>query len=358
VPYRYESASMTKTSAGNFFEDFRLGQSIRHATPRTITAGEIALYGGLFGARFAVQSANAFAQAIGYRERPVDDWLVFHMVFGKTVPDISLNAVANLGYAGGQFLAPVFIGDTLSAVSEVIGLKENSSRKTGVVYVRTRGCRQDDTLVLEYVRWVMVNKRDPAAAAPGDHVPRLPTAVDAKLIGAACPPIDVKAYDFALAGSPQRFDDYQIGEKIDHVDGATVEEAEHQIATRLYQNTARIHFDQFTAAQGRFGRRLIYGGHAISLARALSFNGLANAFHVAAINGGRHVAPLFAGSTVFAWSEVLAKSELPGRSDVGALRLRTVATRDRPCGDFPYKVGEEYEPAVILDLDYWALIPR
>jgi 2-methylfumaryl-CoA hydratase len=203
-----------------------------------------------------------------------------------------------------------------------------------------------------------VNKRDPEAAAPGDHVPRLPTAVDAKLIGAACPSLNVKAYDDALAGSRHRFGDYQVGEKIDHVDGVTVEEAEHQIATRLYQNTARIHFDQFTAAQGRFRRRLIYGGHAISLARALSFNGLANAFHVAAINGGRHVAPLFAGSTVFAWSEVLAKSELPGRSDVGALRLRTVATRDRPCRDFPYKVGEEYDPTVILDLDYWALVPR
>ena len=96
----------------------------------------------------------------------------------------------------------------------------------------------------------------------------------------------------------------------------------------------------------------------ISLARALSFNGLANAFHVAAINGGRHVAPLFAGGTVFAWSEVLAKSELPGRNDVGALRLRTVATCDRPCEDFPYKSGDEYDPAVLLDLDYWVLIPR
>jgi 2-methylfumaryl-CoA hydratase len=137
-----------------------------------------------------------------------------------------------------------------------------------------------------------------------------------------------------------------------------VEEAEHQTATRLYQNTARIHFDQFSAARSRFGRRLIYGGHVISLARSLSFNGLANAFHIAAINGGRHVMPLFAGGTVFAWSEVLAKSELPGRSDVGALRLRTVATCDRPCADFPYKVGEEYDPAVLLDLDYWALIPR
>jgi 2-methylfumaryl-CoA hydratase len=361
---------VTKTSAGNFFEDFRIGQTIRHATPRTLTAGDAALYLGLFGARFAVQSSAAFAEAIGYRTAPLDDLLVFHVVFGKSVPDISLNAVANLGYAGCQFLAPVFPGDTLSAMSEVIGLKENSSRKTGIVYVRTRGVKQDGTAVLEYVRWVMVRKRDESAPAPGDHVPRLPAAVEPKLLGAACPRLDMKAYDFALAGSTNRFGDYRAGEKIDHVDGVTVEEAEHQTATRLYQNTARIHFDQFSAAQSRFGRRLIYGGHVISLARSLSFNGLANAFHITAINGGRHVAPLFAGKTVFAWSEVLATSELPGRSDVGALRLRTVATADRPCHDFPYKLapvaaegrtrgsGEDYDPAVILDLDYWALIPR
>jgi 2-methylfumaryl-CoA hydratase len=349
---------MTKTSAGNFFEDFRLGQTIRHATPRTMTGGDVSLYIGLFGPRFAVQSSAVFAKAIGYRDRPLDDLLVFHVVFGKTVPDISLNAVANLGYAGCQFLAPVYAGDTLSATSEVIGLKENSNRKTGIVYVRTRGVKQDGTAVLEYARWVMVRKRDEAAPAPGDHVPRLPTVVEPRLLGGACPAIDVRAYDFDLAGSPHRFGDYRAGEKIDHVDGITVEEAEHQTATRLYQNTARIHFDQFSAAQGRFGKRLIYGGHVISLARAISFNGLANAFHIAAINGGRHVAPLFAGATVFAWSEVLAVSEVPGRSDVGALRLRTVATKDRPCADFPYKNGEEYGPAVLLDLDCWVLIPR
>jgi 2-methylfumaryl-CoA hydratase len=138
----------------------------------------------------------------------------------------------------------------------------------------------------------------------------------------------------------------------------TVEEAEHQTATRLYQNTARVHFNQFTESQGRFGRRLIYGGHVISLARALSFNGLANAFHVAAINGGRHVAPLFAGMTVFAWSEVVDKAELAERLDVGAVRLRTIATKDRLCADFPLKVADDYDPAVILDLDYWVLVPR
>ncbi|MDP3317489.1 MAG: hypothetical protein Q8S58_00025, partial [Bosea sp. (in: a-proteobacteria)] len=91
---------------------------------------------------------------------------------------------------------------------------------------------------------------------------------------------------------------------------------------------------------------------------ALSFNGLANAFHIGAINGGRHVAPLFAGDTVFAWSEVLEAAALPGREDVGALRLRLVATKNRPCADHPLKAGEGYDPDVILDLDYWALLPR
>jgi len=344
---------------GNFFEDFALGQSIRHATPRTVTAGEVALYTALYGSRFAVQSSATFAAAIGYRQAPVDDLLVFHIVFGKTVPDISLNAVANLGYAECRFLGPVYPGDTLSAQSEVIGLKENSSRKTGVVYVRSTGLRQEDgARVLEYVRWVMVRKRDEAAAAPGDHVPKLAEALEPAALGAACPPIDQNAYDFELAGSPRRWSDYKEGEKLDHRDGMTVEEAEHQLATRLYQNTARVHFNLFTEKDGRFGRRLIYGGHVMSLARALSFNGLANAFHIAAINGGRHVAPLFAGDTVFAWSQVLARAELPGRGDVGALRLRTIATKDRPCADFPQKAGAEYDPAVILDLDYWVLIPR
>src|SRR5215472_16649373 len=349
---------MSKNSPGNFFEDFRVGQVIRHATPRTLTTGDAALYTGLFGPRFAVQSSDAFAKAIGYPRSPLDDLLVFHVVFGKTVPDVSLNAVANLGYANCLFRKPVYPGDTLAAQSEVIGLKENSSKKTGIVYVRTTGYNQDGAPVLEYVRWVMVRKRDEAAPPPGDHVPRLPTALDPKLLGEACPPIKVAAYDFAFAGSADRFGNYEVGERIDHVDGITVEEAEQQIATRLYQNTARIHFNQFAEGKGRFGRRLIYGGHVISLARALSFNGLANAFHLAAINGGRHVAPLFAGGTVFAWSEVLAKAELPGRDDLGALRLRTIATNDKPCSGFPLKTGDDYDPVVLLDLDYWVLIPR
>src|SRR5262249_28392183 len=305
---------MSKTASGNFFEDFRLGQVIQHATPRTITVGDIALYTALYGPRFAVQSSDEFARAIGFPRAPVDDLLVFHVVFGKPVPDISLNAVANLGYADCRFLKPVYPGDTLTATSEVIGLKENSSRKTGTVYVRSRGRNQHRQNVLEYVRWVMVRKRDEAAEPPVDEVPKLPEAVEASALGGACPILAIGAYDIGLAGSAARLSDYQPGERIDHVDGMTIEEAEHALATRLYQNTARVHFNQFSEAQGRFGKRLIYGGHVVSLAPALSVNRLRKAFHVAAINGGRPPPPPFACRPPVAWAPGVGRAPPSGRS--------------------------------------------
>jgi 2-methylfumaryl-CoA hydratase len=350
---------MTEDSRlGRFFEDFRLGETIRHATPRTLGAGDAALHIALTGSRFAVSSSAEFARAVGYKAPPLDDLLVFNMVFGKTVPDISLNAVANLGYADCRFLKPVSAGDTLSAFSEVIGLKENSNRQTGVVHVRSTGVTGSSTPVLTFVRWVMVRKRDAAAPVAAAEVPHLSAQVEAAVLGEACPAIEVDGWDDALAGSALRFEDYKAGDRIDHVDGMTVEEAEHMLATRLYQNTARVHFNALSEAKGRFGRRLVYGGHVMSLARALSVNGLANAFHIAAINGGRHVAPLFAGGTVFAWSEILEAAEIPVRSDVGGLRILTRASRDLPCGGFPRDPAEGDQPGIILELDYWALIPR
>ncbi len=346
---------MSKTDPGQFFEDFRLGQRLVHATPRTVTAGDVALYTALYGPRFSLFSSDEFARACGLAAAPVDPLVAFHVVFGKTVPDISLNAVANLGYAEGRFLAPVFPGDTLSAVSDVIGLKENSNRKTGVVHVRTTGVNQRGEAVLSYVRWVMVRKRDPEAEIAEQTVPALSAAVaPADLV--LPPGLDFGGYDFALAGAPHAFEDYAVGEKIDHVDGMAVEEAEHQMATRLWQNTAKVHFNQFERAKDPSGKRLVYGGVVISTAKALSFNGLQNAGLILAINGGRHGAPFFAGGTVFAWSEVLDKADL---GDVGALRLRLMATKDRPCDDFPDKDGEgAYNPAVILDFDYWAAVPK
>ncbi|MFA7434228.1 MAG: MaoC family dehydratase [Gemmobacter sp.] len=343
-----------KTDPGRFFEDYRVGEVIRHAVPRTVSGGERALYHALYPARGAIHSSDEFARACGLPAAPVDDLAAFHLVFGKTVPDISLNAVANLGYAEGRWLAPVWPGDTLRAESEVIGLRQNSNGRSGVVWVRTRGLNQRGEAVLEYVRWVMVRKSDLDAAAPVPVVPELAGAVaaaDLVVPGG----LDFTGYDFALAGEPHRWGDYAVGEVIDHVDGATVEEAEHMLATRLWQNTAKVHFD---ATFREDGRRLIYGGHVISMARALSFNGLANAQMIVALNGGAHANPCFAGDTIRAWSEVLDKAATaaPG---VGAIRLRLVATKGA-AGDTAGALrgaDGKYLPGVLLDLDYWALMP-
>lgn len=348
----------TKTNPGNFFEDFSLGQTIQHATPRSLGLGDKALYTALYGSRFALQSSNHFAKDLGLPRSPMDDLLVFHVVFGKTVPDISLNAVANLGYASCVFGVPVYPGDTLSSSSEVIGLKQNSNGKTGTVYVRSIGRNQDGETVLDYVRWVMVRKRDQSAAAPDPVVPDLPDCVPLEAVQLP-PDLDVSRFDCALSGSPHFWDDYEVGERIDHVDAMTIEEAEHQMATRLYQNTAKVHFNLHSEREGRFGRRIVYGGHIISIARALSFNGLGNAMKLVAINGGTHAAPSFAGDTIYAWSEVLDKLPLPGRSDLAVLRLRSVASKDRPCSDFPLRREDgSYDPAVVLDLDYSVVLPR
>jgi 2-methylfumaryl-CoA hydratase len=339
-----------KTTPGRFFEDYRLGEVIPHAAPRTVSGGERALYHALYPARHALHSSAEFARACGLAAWPVDDLIAFHLVFGKTVPDISLNAIANLGYAEGRWLVPVTAGDTLRATSQVIGLKENSNGQSGVVWVRTTGLNQHDAAVLEFVRWVMVKKRDPAAPAPQVTVPTLAPSVlpEALVVPRG---LDFTTYDFALAGEPHRWGDYAMGEVIDHVDGVTIEEAEHMLATRAWQNTSKVHFD---VTQRSDGRRLVYGGHVISLARALSFNGLANAQMVVALNGGSHANPCFAGDTVRAWSEVLDRAETaaPG---VGALRLRTVATKGA-AGALRDAAGK-YLPDVLLDLDYWAVMP-
>lgn len=338
-----------KTNVGRFFEDYHLNEVIEHAVPRTVGAGERALYHALYPARHALHSSDVFAQSCGLAQSPLDDLIVFHTVFGKTVPDISLNAIANLGYAMGRWHSPVQAGDTLRSQSTVIGLKQNSNGQSGVVYVRSEGFNQRGELVLDYVRWAMVRKRDLNRPAPETVVPDLATSVAAADL-IVPKGLNFNNYNFALAGERHRLSDYQIGEVIDHVDGVTLEEAEHMMATRLWQNTAKVHFD---ATQRPDELRLIYGGHVISLARALSFNGLANAQMMVALNAGAHANPCFAGDTVRAWSEVLDKAEVAG---VGAIRLRLVAIKGGHAGQLRGP-DDKYLPEVLLDLDYWALMP-
>ena len=354
---------MSKSSAGNFFEDFELGGRIRHATPRTIHGGDLSVYIAATGDRRPLHSSTEYAKSLGFGREAVHQLLTFHMVFGKSVGDISLNAVANLGYADVRFVRTVYPGDTLAAESEIVGLRETSNGKSGVVYVKTRGLNQRDQEVCSFYRWVLVNKRDPSKSSGISEVPTLP-----KSIAAADLPIpeELKLARFDdlqwATGGRAYWDDYQVGEVIQHIDGMTIEESDHMQLTRLVQNTAKVHFNQHAMAGSRFGKRLVYGGHIISLAHALSFNGLENVLSMAGWNSGNHANPCFAGDTIYATSEVLATDTVATPEErLGALRLRMVAYKnaDPAQEEEPLRTEDgKYDPRVVLDLDYWALIPK
>ena len=170
-----------KNFKSRFFEDYFIGDEINHSVPRTITEGDVALYLATTGSRFALNYSKEFSKSLGFNETPVDDILMFHLVFGRTVPDLSLNAIANLGYAGVRFQRPVYIGDTLSAKSKIIGLKQNSNGKTGTVYVESTGVNQKGEIVLTYFRWLMMRKKEEGIVDSFKNiVPDLPDKVDYK----------------------------------------------------------------------------------------------------------------------------------------------------------------------------------
>jgi 2-methylfumaryl-CoA hydratase len=347
---------------GNYFEDFSLGQVFQHATPRTISEGDCAFYIALTGSRHILHCAQPVAHALGYRDRTVDDLLAFHIAFGKTVPDISVNAVANLGYADVRFLLPVYPGDTLSTTSTVIGLKQNSSGTNGVVYVHSVAHNQSRQAVLEWKRWVMVHKQDLSRPAPATVIPELPAVVPVERLDVP-DFVDGLQFETALTGGQKLWDDYAVGERINHPAGMTVDESDHTLATKLYQNNARLHFDALMMQGTSFGRRLMYGGHVISVCRALSYDGLENALSIAAINAGTHSNPAFGGDTLYTWTEVLERWEFPTRNDLGALRLRMVGLKNMPADTLQNTHIEQngkrvYHPNVVLDLDYTVIMPR
>lgn len=357
---------MAVGAQGNFFEDFRVGQVITHRGGRTITEGDCAVYLSLTGDRYRLFCDKEYAKARGYDTMLVNDLLVFHVVFGQTVPDISRNAIANLGYADVRFRTPVHPGDTLQTTTEIIGVRENKNGKSGIVYVQSRGTNQRGDTVLEFIRWVMVRKRDEKSPAPAELVPMLRKEISPFQLVHCAATVPSAAGNAAEGGF---FEDYKEGQAIRHGSGMTIEEAEHASATRLYQNTASVHFDGHAMKQSEGGRRLIYGGHVISVARALQFDGFENAERILGWNGGTHANPTYAGDTIYATTIIKEKHTTFAKLG-GIMRVQLIAYKNHDISKEPIELIQvvtkssesgsktTYHPKVVLDLDYYVFVPN
>jgi 2-methylfumaryl-CoA hydratase len=337
-----------KGSIGNFFEDFEVGRESVCATPRVLTSAETAWH---------IATTNDRTPRFCNAEGRVHPLIVFHTVIAQTVRDVSLNARANLGYAGMVWRAPVFHGDEITTGIRVVGLKENSNKETGNVWVETTGRNQRGETVLEYTRWVMVRKRDSSKATPyleAAVVPRLPAQVSVADLPKFSGPLPTTVQ----TGGRWFFEDYVVGERVFHHDGMTVNHSDHMSYTRLFQNSAKVHFDALRTE----GNPLVYGGFPLSVAYAQAFNGFENRSGIVAMNSGAHANPCYAGTTIYSFSEVL-EAHPTDDARVGALRLRLVGVKDldpaeKPDFSIRTEDGKRYDPRVLLDMDLWELVPR
>ncbi len=210
-------------------------------------------------------------------------------------------------------------------------------------------------MVRTWARWLMVSKRDfDVAPVPDTVLPMLPKAVATESL--AIPAfLQPRGLTPDMTGSARIWDDFRVNEVINHPAGMTLDESDHTLATKLYQNTARVHFDLHHMKDSRFGRRLVCGGHVMSVCRALSYDGLENVISIAAINGGSHTSPTFAGDTLYAKSVVVEK--FPLRPALGALPVRLLGIK----AALPAEVDAtdpNLPDSVVLDLDYTVLVPR
>lgn len=151
---------MIESTFGNYLEEFEVGQIIKHALSKTIFESDNNLFSLLTMNHHPVHLNQDYANAQQHGKILVVGTLVFSLVVGMTVGDISGKAIANLNYENVQHNAPVFIGDTIYAETEILSVRDSKSKPDrGIVYVETKAYNQHNDLVLTYRRNVLIPKR-------------------------------------------------------------------------------------------------------------------------------------------------------------------------------------------------------
>jgi len=314
---------------GNHLEDFRLGQTFRHKGGKTVTEGLFTAFTEFTMTTNPLSKNARYARAYGYEGLVVPPGLTMLVAFSQTVEDVSENARANLEYIDMRFGAPVYAGDTIEVETKVLGVKPSSSNpKLGVVHVQSMARKsvgeRNEAVVMTWQRKVQVWKRDESKRVDEGEIE--PDEVPCELWLPSLQPARDYASMAHLSSHDTYFEDFEPGTRIEHWRGRTMT-TEHIHLTAILDNTSQVHCNQhmidLNPKQYVGGKLIIFGGIPFTLCLGLSCPDVHdNSLGDVVYKTGRHTAPLFAGDTVFAATEILGKHELPGRPDLGVLSTR------------------------------------
>ena len=330
---------------GPYFEDFELGQVFDDAPALTLGSGHAALHQALVGDRLRLPLDATLSRAVTGEERPlVHPNLVCDVAIGQSTGPTQ-RVLGNLFYRGLVLLRPVFIGDTLRTRTEVVGLKQNRSRgdgpATGLVALRIRTENQHGEHVLDFWRCPMLPLRDPGArTGHADSFEHISEELDMAQVGRAVPK-GWRLDRFRERMPGEHFADIVAGTSYE-IEGRDTVTAAPELA-RLTLNVAMTHTDAQSSAHGR---RLVYGGHTISVAAAHATRALPNLVTIVAWHGCDHTGPVFDGDVLSTDLTVNATRRLE-QADAGLVDLGAVVHADR---------GEADGPVAVLDWRFLGLM--
>lgn len=323
------STRIIRKKTGHFLEDFQPGQIFRHKGGKTITEGLFTTFTEFAMTTNPLSKNARHARAHGFDGLVCSPGLVMLVAFSQTVEDVSENARANLEYIDMRFGAPVYVGDTIEVETKVIGVRTSSSRPNlGIVHVQSTARKnvgaKDEAIVATWQRKVQVYKNDDSIAVESFEI--APDEVACELVIPPYAGREKLAPLAHLSSADSYFEDLEPGTRIEHSRGRTVT-SEHIAMTAILDNTSQVHCNQFMIdldpKQYVGGQLIVFGGIPFTLCLGLSCPDVGdNALGDVVYTTGRHTAPLQAGDTVFAATEILAKQDHPTRPDLGLVSTR------------------------------------
>lgn len=320
-----------------WFEDLQPGQVFDDAPAVTLTPAHAGIHQAVFGDRLRLPLDAELSRMVTGEERALaNPNLVCNLAIGQTTTP-SGRVIGNLFYRGLLLRRPVYIGDTIHTSTKIVGLRQNARRQgrpaTGMAVFEIHVENQHGETVLHFWRCPMLPCRDPnAETGRADDLDGIGADLDPERVREAVPAkwrLDI--FRERLPGA--HFAQLPVGATF-VVEGRDTVTCAPEIA-RLTLNVAGAHTD---ARASSFGRRLVYGGHAISVAAAQITRALPNLVTLLAWRSCDHIAPVFEGDILRSEVTIEAADPLAGGGGLVSLTVHVHAERALPDADAPPEV--------------------
>lgn len=315
---------------GRVLEDFAEGEVFCHPRGLTIDRAFAVEFATNFMETNPLYLNAEYAKEHGFKDLAVSPLMVMNVALSLGVQNDSEKAIANLGYYDVHFLKTVYPGDTLRALTKVLKRQEKGEGKPGIVTIRTIASNQNDELVLQYDRKIMVapagKKSDPTTIA-GQPFPDVKNVTDIVLNI----PKATGSYPADLTGTRTYFEDFTVGDVIVHANGRTMTQ-EHIPWTYRVMNTHPLHYDRLysTGRSGPMsGEPIIYGGLVFAWLAGLASRDVSeNAIWDLGYTEGYHTQPAYAGETVYAITRILSKEDGPAGLNAGVVNMQLIGIKN------------------------------